>query len=280
MFFLKNQKGQTMLIVVLAIVIALTVGLSVASRSITSIKTSTEEASSQKALSAAEAGIERALQKLTSTGSFEGSFELGEGTESTYLTTVASLSGRLMVLNGGNMVNKDEGIDLWFVDHNEDGTPNYSTNWTGVISVYWGEQDDSCSQDQLTNTMAAIEIVVIEGTKDSPFIRRYVYDPCNERRATNNFDVAEAGSTISNKTFSHGKTNIQINQGMLARIIPLYASASVGITVVSGLNLPSQGSVISSIGKSGTTERKVTVFQGYPSLPAEYFPNNFFYHNL
>ncbi len=276
----NNQKGQTMLIVVLAIVIALTVGLSVASRSIVGIKTATEEANSQKALAAAEAGIERALQKLTETSSIDGAFELGEGTESTYSTSVASLSGRLLVLNGGNMVKKDEGIDLWFVSHNEDGTPDYLSSWSGDISVYWGEQGDECSQSQLTNTMAAVEIVVIEGTKDAPLLRRYVYDPCSTRRDVNNFDLADAGKAILGKTFSHGKTNIEVNQAMLAKVIPLYANAPVAIEVTSGSDLPSQGSVISSIGKSGTTERKVTVFQGYPTLPAEFFPNNFFYHNL
>ena len=57
----NSQKGQVLLLVVLASVIALTVGLAAISRSITSTRISTEESNSQKALSAAEAGIEEQI---------------------------------------------------------------------------------------------------------------------------------------------------------------------------------------------------------------------------
>jgi hypothetical protein len=272
-----NQAGQTMLIVVLAIVIALTVGLSVASRSITNLKTTTEEVNSQKALSAAEAGIEKALQKLTTTSSpITGTFDVGK---STFSTTVNSLSGVSMILSGGNLIEKDQGIDLWLVDHNQDGTPNYASPWSGTIAVYWGQSEDECVGND-SNTMAALEIVVISGNQASPSIKRYAVDPCQNRTDVNKFDLAEAGTAVSGKTFPYGRTNIQIVNGLVARVVPLYARTPVAVVVTAGQGLPSQGSVINSIGKSGSTERKVTVFQGYPSLPAEYFPNNFFYHNL
>ena len=58
----QSQKGQALLIVVLAMVVALTVGLSVVSRSITNLKNSQQEIDSQKALSAAEAGVELAIK--------------------------------------------------------------------------------------------------------------------------------------------------------------------------------------------------------------------------
>jgi hypothetical protein len=281
----NNQKGQTMLIVVLAIVIALTVGLSVASRSITNLKTTTEDINSQKALSAAEAGIEKALQKLTATSSpITGTFDVGK---TSFSTTVSPVSGTDMILNGGNLVGKDQGLDLWLIDHNQDGTPNYSMSWpkdgsTGTISIYWGQTDDTCSGDS-TNTMAALEIIVISGSQSSPTLERYTVDPCSSRADVNLLNKPDdkpidPGGKVNEKFFSYSRINISIVNGLVARIVPLYASTT--IAVVANPGLPSQGSIVNSVGKSGSTERKVSVFQGYPSLPVEYFPNNFFYHNL
>jgi hypothetical protein len=273
------QKGQTMLIVVLAIVIALTVGLSIASRSIINLKTTTEEINSQKALSAAEAGIEKALQKLTSTQTpITGSFDVGK---STFSTTVDSVSGTNILLNGGNIVNKDQGVDLWLLAHDQSGIIDYSSPWSGAINIYWGQRDDTCVSGE-ANTMAALEIVVVSGTQATQSLKRYTVDPCQNRADTNQLNKIDGNpdpeGTVSDKFFPYSRANIQITSGLVARIIPLYASTP--IAVVANPGLPAQGSVINSVGKSGATERKITVFQGYPSLPVEYFPNNFFYHNL
>lgn len=267
-----KQGGQTLLIVVLAVVIALTVSLSVASRMITNIKTTTEEANSQKALSAAEAGIERALQKITST-------EAPITDNLTYTATVSTLKGSQLLLNGGNIITKDEGVDLWFVEHNSDGTPNYSSSWTGTVTIYWGNTGDNCSTSQISNTMAALEVVVVSGTKETPSVNRYAIDPCDLRRNDyNKFSEEDETGTfsIAGRDFKYRK-QISITNGMIARIIPLYANAP--IAVVGSVDLPSQGSVINSTGTSGSTERRITVFQGYPSLPAEFFPYNLFYYN-
>lgn len=265
-----SQKGQTLLIVVLVMVIAVTVGLSVVSKSITSLRTSTEEANSAKALSAAEAGIQQTLQ---SGASIAGSTL----PNTSYNTNIATQSGLEVLLNGGNVVPKDDGADLWLIDYNN-GSPNYSIAWSGVsFDVYWGRSSDICDSNPLINTKAALEIAVISGPLPGT-IKKFAYDPCGTRKSSNNFSAASAGGIVGGRTFPNRAT-IPVVSGLVARIIPLYANTVVGIR--GAIALPSQGSLITSTGTSGpagnAVVRKINVFQGYPQIPAQYFTHGLFW---
>lgn len=256
----NNQRGQVLLIIVLVMVVGLTVGLSLASRSIVSLRTSEEEVSSQRALSAAEAGIEQVTK--TSTSIANGSFL----NNSTYNTSITQLSGSSFLVNGGNPVLKDDGSDVWLSDYSTDSAKLYLNPWSGNISVYWGKDNNGCNQ-------AALEIAVISGSKAAPVVKKYAFDPCITRSNSNNFTAASPGGSVSGETFPFGAT-ISITNGLIARIIPLYAETPIGVSA--GSALPAQGSIITSVGTSGDTSRKVTVFQGYPTLPSEYFPYSIF----
>ena len=273
---INYQNGQALLIVVLIMVVALTVGLSIASKSITSLRNSSYQASSQKALFAAEAGIEQAL-KSNSTDNIiaEGFTNIYQGTE--YKTDVFIVRGNDFLLNGGNPVLQNSGIDLWLTDYSSESAELYKIPYSGsTFSVYWGSDFTACNN-------AAMEVVVITGTKITPLISKYVYDPCESRRSGNNFSACSSDGSqrctfatvnAGGKTFYY-KANIPAASGLVARVVPLYMSTVVGITASVDSPLPSQGKVISSIGKSGSTERQVNVFQGYSELPIEYFYNLF-----
>lgn len=263
MFKSNSQQGQTLLIVVLIMVIALTVGLSIATRSIVNLRTSTEEAESQKALAAAEAGIEQALQTSSQAS---GQFSTGIG----YNAVSTEISGQEFLLNAGNPVLRNDGVDLWLSTYSSDPTQLYLNRSSGNVTFYWGENTDECKN-------AAIEIAVIEAGVPNPIddsvIKKYAVDPCDTRRNSNKFVVSGVGGSISSKTFQHSYT-ITVTGGIVARVIPLYYDSELGIT--STVNLPSQGFDIESVGQAGETERKVTVFKGYPRLPSEFFPYNLF----
>lgn len=251
------------MIVILIMVVSLTVGLSVASRSIVNLRTSTEEENSQRAFSAAEAGIEKALATGAGITARQG---LGnnafiEGVE------IVETSGTEFVLNGGNIVEKDNGIDIWLSDY-----PSY-VNKKDVddLVIYWGSQNESCTTSP--PSAAAIELIVLSGTTRSPQSTRYTYDPCSRE---NNFSSADTGSyLIRGKTFKYrtplsgGNEIGEIEDGLIARVVPLYASTPIGVS--SDVSLPLQGKVIQSTGESGGTQRKITYFQGYPQLPVEFF---------
>lgn len=267
---LNHQAGQALLIVVLVMVVALTVGLSIASKSITSFRNSTEQASSQKALSAAEAGIEQALKSNTSIPITTIS------QDTRYSTNVSTVQGTTFLLNGSNPILQSSGIDLWLTVYSSDSAQLYQSPYypsSGSFTVYWGDASGGCNN-------AALEVVVIAGTKTSPLISRYAFDPCQTRQGSNHFASPGGQATVAGRTFYYqatipvGDGGVAGGGGLIARVIPLYMSAIMG---VNGTNsFPSQGSVINAVGSSGTTERRVNVFQGYPQLPAEYYLYNLF----
>lgn len=260
-----NQKGQALLIVVLAMVVALTVGLAVVSRSITNLRNSQQEVSSQQALSAAEAGVEQAIKSGTDIPSTPLS------AQTSYQTSVQTVSGAsAFILNGNNKVSQDDATYIWLTPYPADLTTLFqdSNRWSGNLNIYWGDSSTSCNN-------AALEIAVLYGSRAAPLISRFVYDPCSNRKAVNNFSQPNPVSySIANITL-YNQVSIPITNGFLVRVTPLYADSYIGAVSNDTVNkpLPSQGKVIVSTGTTDTNvKRELNVFQGYPEVPAELFP--------
>jgi hypothetical protein len=263
----EAQKGQVLILVILVMVVALTISLSVGARTIINTRTSTEEENSEQAFSAAEAGIEKSLN--TGTGVLHGTFDYNTSYKTSYQTTVSDISGTSFLLNNGSPVLKDSAVDVWLSTY-----PNYTSQWSGSITIYWGQVSDTCQTIEKNNTMAALEIVVIEGSKAAPKMTHYALDPCNLRRTENNFESISSGvGSVQGKTFLYKKT-ININSGLIARIIPLYAPVTIGL--IGSSLLPSQGTLVQSVGTANTTQRKIVSFRSYPQLPAELFAYTLF----
>jgi type II secretory pathway pseudopilin PulG len=267
-----GEAGQILLVVVLVVIVATTIGLSLASRSITSLRTSTEEAESQKALAAAEAGVERLIENSAPTA--ENAY--GNLANNTNYSAVATpLSATTFLMNGGNSVPKDEGADLWFTAYSSDPASSFLNPWSGNITIYWGDDPSTpCSNP-------ALEIIIVTGSKSNPVSKRYVYDPCPSRQSGNHFDtpsVPSGGKTMppDNRKlyYSSGNVPISITNGLIARVVPLYGSTSVGIEASSAL--PLQGYVINSTGTSGGANRKIRVFKGYPQTYLPYLSYGLF----
>lgn len=264
---LNNQKGQVLLIVVLIMVVALTVGLSVVSRTITSLRTSTEQVNSQKALSAAEAGVE---QQLLNTNVSIGNKTIGT---TSYNTTIASVSGTSpFLLNGGNLVQKDDGAYIWITPFSSNPANLWQNPWNGTLTIYWGSTSDICSQNPATNTAAALEVTVIYNSRANPLVSRYALDSCSRG---NGFSVVSPSlAPEAGRNFDY-QYSIPITNGLLVRVTVLYASTYLA-AYGGGNALPSQGSVVSSLGTSDNSQRKISVFQGYPEIPSELFPYSVF----
>ncbi|MDP2638276.1 MAG: hypothetical protein Q8P26_04410 [Candidatus Levybacteria bacterium] len=289
------QKGQILLIVILVVIVTSTIGLSLASRSITSIRTSTEEADSQRALAAAEAGIERAIQGSTlSTGVAILNGNLSNNAD--YRVDVEGIQDSSFLINGGNAIPRDEGADLWFADHDEEGNiDNSSAMSPKFVHLYWSSPSEICGT---STAPAALQVVVITRSPSSlNNIKsyRYVFDNCLSRRAENYFKEADSGNFtvagISGVTFGvrtpedgANKDLSSVGDIVLMRVIPLYKDAVIGVSACNraGNNctsLPSQGYAISSTGESGAASRKLTVFKGYPQIYLPYLSYGLFVAN-
>jgi Tfp pilus assembly protein PilX len=254
------ESGQILLISLMVLVVAMVVGLSVATRTVTTLRTTTAEDSSRRAFSAAEAGIERAMTATVNT-TFSGNL----GNNSDYVTTTSVLSGNSFLVQSGGVVLKNDPADIWLSNY-----PDYSSPWSGTLTVYWGDATDVCiATPESSNTMAALEVILIRGSRNAPIVNTFAYDPCAGRRNSyNHFSAPSAGGTVAGKAFRYS-ASIPVNSGLVARIVPLYAGAYFGVT---GTNLPSQGTVIESTGSSGGAIRRIISFRGHPSTPPEIYP--------
>lgn len=264
----RNSKGQILLIVVLTMIVALTVGLSIASRSITNLKISKQNEESQRAFQAAEAGVEKALK----TGSTTGADSISLDNQSSFRTTTTSLEGTNFLLNGGELVEQDAGIDVWLSEY-----PTYN-NLLGTLpkpaatlTLYWGEGQTDCGVLNSDRTVSALEVLVLTGNKSSPTLKKYIYDPCSPARISNAGAVTTGAFVVNGVTLKYSNTTqISITNGLIMKIVPIYNSTKIAI--FSSQALPPQGSIIESLGKSGDTVRKVQYFSSYPQIPLEIFP--------
>lgn len=265
----EAERGQVLLIVVLIMVTALTIGLSVAARTITNIRTSQEAENSEKAFSAAEAGIE---ESLADNRSSEGTFS----NNASYSTVVRNVAGVEFPLNNNVPILKDDAYDLWLSTY-----PSYTNPWSGSLTLYWGDASNTCTTSEVTNTMAALEVVVLSGSVSNPVMTRYALDPCSQRSLQNNFTfVSPGGGTVDGKSYAFRRT-FTVNSGLFIRVIPLYAATNMAVrgcdaAGVTCLQLPSQGTVVEATGVADTTQRKIISYKRYPKLPAELFPYSFF----
>lgn len=245
-----------LLVVVLTMIVALTVGLSVVSRTITNLKLSRQNEESQRAFQAAEAGIEQALQSAS------GSSNLTFSNNATFSTTVTNPLGTEFLLNAGQSLEQDVGLDVWLSDY-----PTYANPVSSSVTVYWGtSEQQSCSSSDGSSVRAALELVVLSGNASSPSLSKYVYDACSRITGAS---TPGAGGTIDGINFSYAAT-IPVTSGLIMRVIPVYNSARVA--VASSVSLPSQGKLVESTGESGDTIRKIQYFSSNPQVPLEIFP--------
>jgi hypothetical protein len=255
----QYQRGQVLLIVILIMVVTLTVGLSVISHTITTLRTTKESESSQRAFSAAEAGVEKLLN---STNNSLPSTTLSNG--SSFSGSVSTISGTFIPVNNFSPVFQDDGADVWLSTY-----PTYVSPFNGTVKVYWSTGDTECNS-------AALEILMITGTKANPVITHSLVDACDARRASNHGSTEQTGGAVGGKTFVYSYS-IAVTNGLIMRVIPLYTSTVIGVSGI-GANLPAQGQNIVSTGTAGGTSRKITVFKGYPRLPMEFFSYVLFSH--
>lgn len=281
-----GESGQVLLIVILVIVISLTIGLSLASRGITNLRTSTEEADSQKALAAAEAGIEKALQNTVDSS---GVLDIA-----TFNTDVVSQGGDTLLLNGGSLITQGEGADVWFANHNADGTISYANTPARNpprLHLYWGaEGEEVCVSSNPSTWPAAIEVIVVSGTSATAITTiRHTFDLCDgspgEPR-NNNFASAQQiggggtdlgitdGPTFMIRTPGGGQDLVSVGNLIFMRVIPVYKSSVIGVRACNNVGgqcttLPSQGFLITSTGTRGTANRRLKVYKGFqqPFLP-------------
>lgn len=184
---IRSSRGQALLVVVITMIVALTVGLTLATRTITNLKISKQNEDSQRAFQAATSGIEKYIQSPTSqnTGQFTGS---------SFTTNVDEVSGETILLNNGDNVDQDRGLDVWLSAY-----PDFSNRFSGTINVYWDASSaiDCSSTNPNKGKTPALELIILTGTVTNPTYTKRVFDPCNSgvsgtTNRGNNFEIPQS----------------------------------------------------------------------------------------
>lgn len=282
---MKYQRGQALVLVLLSLAVVLTIVLFILSRSITDVAVSSRSEEAVRAFSAAEAGVENALVVGTSSG-------LTTIGNATFNANVSNVSEGSNNFNYPVPINSGEATTLWFVAHDEANNDSLICNaqkpcFTGKqLKICWGNTGTGGS----SSTTPAVELSVFyETTPGDPAttrIARAVYDPNSGRLASNSFSSPDGGTcTIGDVSYAFQKTIDLSTLGVpagsygsqnglqFARVRMFYntdTSHAVGFDVnfAGNLLLPSQGSQIDSTGTAGQSNRRISVFQGWPEAPA------------
>lgn len=263
--------------------VVLTVVLSIVSRSILDVAVSTGEEEALRAFSAAEAGVERALI----VGSDIGTTQIGDAEFTTGVSGFASgVSEYIHPVN----IFSGESVTAWFVGHDSDGNLGCfgaDPCFTGqTLKICWGKEGTSSSDPTTPAMELAVFYTETPGDFGTTKVARAVFDPNGGRRASNNFSSDDAGGcSISGRNLEFQKTIDLTSLGIppvtlgspnglqYAKLTMYYNSSEshpVGVSVDFPGNsiLPSQGLKIDSLGSSGSSNRRIEVFQSYGETPS------------
>jgi len=267
-----------------------TLVLSIVSRSITDVSITTNEGESLRAFSAAEAGVERALVESISPGS-NISGNLGQSTQdqdSNFTTAITSFPGSSREYVYPAELRSGVAATIWLVDHDANGDPDDSCNngtcFTGrEIRFCWATSGTNRNTPQ---TPAIITSIIYEDASGGPLkVATQAIDPFTSRTSSNNFSaISGQNCQIASHQFQFSKDiDLATTFGLppavfntpgrlkYIRVQMLYNSLvrhSLGVRVLQGSNIPSQGKKVDSTGVAGVASRKVEVFSLFADPPS------------
>lgn len=259
------MKGQVILILLLIITVALGIGLSIIQRSLSDISTATRVDQSTRAFSAAEAGVERALR-----GGGAGNITFGETSskaevlDSGLIPATAPLGGVQNILDFLQPLSKEDIAHVWLADFtaNSMPLPAFYKPTPPRIDIYWGNS---------TTDRAAIEVTIIYYDGVSYKSAKQFFDHrASGRTASNNFTPSDClgyGNYQCKETITLPGQGSDIQTLLRARLLyntnsqPFAVQPPLDATCGRDCSLPPQARIVTSVGSSGETERKVQVFR-------------------
>lgn len=271
---MRNQTGQVILVLILIITVALAIGLSVIQRSLSDVSTSSKVEQSSRAFSAAEAGIEKALKGDYSGVNFTENNSSARVTDKGLIPIVGQLTFRQDPLEYPAL-SKEEVAHIWLADPNADlptCTPTDVCYKQDTLEVYWGNS---------TTDRAALELILVYWNGASYQSRKWYLDQTSASRSspngfeqvncTGNYSLAgyQCKYVLGDSSDPGGPLPASIAEMMLLRARLLYNSSSQSLaiwvpesaTCGAACSIPPQARNLVSTGTSGTTQRKVKLFQ-------------------
>lgn len=250
---LHNQKGQTIASVLLIMVLALTVGVTIATRFTSTLRQNIRQDNSSRALAVAEAAVERML-----TREFQDLLD--------FISYSNCGSDCVLEILGDDGVLARADVSLSHAGNSSEPFPiNISQDSVTEVSLVGYAENTNvyvCWDVPSSGTLPSVFANLIHGTDGNYEADSYAVNSIGSVNASNNFDEATSALGYSNCFTANSKTDPQA-----IRIRSLYNDALAYVVPSGGATIPSQGVLITSIGKVLDSERKVEVLLSSPAVP-------------
>ncbi|MBI4091265.1 hypothetical protein HY419_00770 [candidate division WWE3 bacterium] len=252
---LKDQKGQTLIIVLLVMIMALAMGIVISERLLRSTRRSTQIDSSARALAVSEAAMERIL--LTPNSTLESYIDNNSCGSSCQLTITGTdgvvANASVTLAYSGNSVSgvtvdidKNTVYEIDLADY-PDNTP---------VELCWDNATFGYNPS----------IYVTHVYSSTPFsVVKYAYNSASTVYSSNGFSASAPDLTYPNCATIPGKSSQD-----LIRVRALYNNVRLYVVPKNGATLPIQGYLITSVGFVNNVKRTVTAMKTKSYLPAEF----------
>lgn len=256
-FLIKDEKGQTIAAVVMVMIIALSVGVSVSTRFVKSLRIAARTDTSSRAIAVAEAAVERILN--TDYDTLEDYINFGScGTNCTLQIIgadgVAANATVTLSFAGGS--SEDYLISLTEDDTIEVNLQSYPDNTD--LNICWNAPP--------SGELPSVTGMLIHGSDSSGYkADAFSYNSIGSIYGANGFTEATAGNGYAHCALVNGTTDM-----ISVRVRSIYNSVDAFVVPEPGVDLPSQGILISSLGTVLDTERQVEVVLSNPYLPLSF----------
>jgi hypothetical protein len=250
---LRDQKGQTIAAVIMVMLIALSVGVSVSTRFIKSLRIASRTDASSRAFAVAEAAVERMLNKDYDT--LLDYINFGScGTDCTLQIVgadgVTASATVVLGLAGGASepylvsLREDDIIEV-----NLEGYPDGT-----ALNICWDNPPEG--------ELPAVIAMLLFGTDGNYQADAFSYNSIGSIYGANGFDEAVAGYG-----YAHCAEVTGVSDMISVRIRSIYNDVNAYVIPEIGIDLPSQGILISSTGTVIDSQRKVEVVVSNPFVP-------------
>jgi hypothetical protein len=248
----NSESGQTIIIVAFVMVLALALGVSIASGFVERFWEVSSSDASYRAVAVAEAAIERILV-------------IPNETLLDYIQFGTCGTDCQLSVTGSDGVTAEANVTLSIVGDTPD--PYMLSLREGYVSeVSLVDYPDNTSVyvcwDSPSGELPSLYATHVYGESGSYDSESYAYNSIGSAHSDNNFDTA-----ASSFGYGHCFTVSGEEDPYLLRLRAFYNDVDVFIVPAGGVNVPSQGILIESVGQVARTEKKVTVVKSPPYLP-------------
>lgn len=250
----KNEKGQTIVAVILLLIMGLGIGITLSFRNISKIRQQTRQDNASRALAVAEAAVERMLSK-----DYQDLVN--------YINFGNCDTNCTLDIMGDDGVNAHAEVTLSMAGSSSDPHEIWLTTDSVVEASLEGYPQNTdvfiCWNDPSSGDKPSIAGYLLKGTSGNYDVDSFAYNSVGSSYTSNGFDDA-----VSEFGYTNCATINSSTDPISLRIKSIYNDVIAFVVPEAGINLPSQGILVESVGSVLDNEKKVEVLVSNPHLPA------------